>query len=393
MNAKNSLLLAAAFGMTAAASAQSPITGINLRGTDRLFTSNTSTFVASYVDGADIGTPSAIFAIDYDPSATTLWAIDDDTSEYGTIDIATGDFLSLGVSTLPLDFTNGLTSAPDGTWYAVGTGTTGAEIWSGDVTTGNFTLLGTIGAVTVIDVACDSQGNIYCTTISDDALYSVDSVTGAGTFIGGHGLATNFAQGIDFDWSNDTLYAALYTGGGTGAFCSLSVIDGSIITMEDTVSINIEGEISVQVASQGGPVGTNYCMANPNSSGSIGVMSAVGFDSAASNNMTITASNLPSNQFGIFVTSMTSGFVPNAGGTSNGNICLGGAIGRYSGPGQILSTGGAGTFSLALDLTAVPQGNGTVPVLAGQTWYFQAWHRDGVGLGSNFTDGIQIDFQ
>jgi hypothetical protein len=30
--------------------------------------------------------------------------------------------------------------------------------------------------------------------------------------------------------------------------------------------------------------------------------------------------------------------------------------------------------------------------MAGQTWNFQAWHRDQVGLGSNFTDGLEIQF-
>ena len=109
--------------------------------------------------------------------------------------------------------------------------------------------------------------------------------------------------------------------------------------------------------------------------------------------MTLKAEDLPSSQFGIFVTSRTIGFSPGAGGSSNGNVCLGGVIGRYIMGGQILPTGSAGSFELSLDLNVTPQANGVVSILAGETWYFQAWHRDGVGLGSNFTDGIQLDFQ
>ena len=139
-----------------------------------------------------------------------------------------------------------------------------------------------------------------------------------------------------------------------------------------------------------GPIGSNYCIANANSTGSVASISGFGLTSVAGN-VTLTASNLPQNQFGILIVSASQGFVPNAGGTSNGNLCLGGAIGRYVGPGEILSSGGAGEF-FAIDLGLIPQGGGTTATVAGDTWNFQAWYRDGVGLGSNFTDGIQISF-
>ncbi len=142
-----------------------------------------------------------------------------------------------------------------------------------------------------------------------------------------------------------------------------------------------------------GSLGTNYCSTNPNSTGATSVMSATGSAIASANNFTATASNLPPNQFGVFVTSRDQGFVANAGGSSNGNLCLGGAIGRFFMSNQILSSGGMGEFSLQLPLTSFPQGNGFVAVLPGDTWNFQAWHRDGVGLGSNFTDGLEVQFQ
>ena len=141
-----------------------------------------------------------------------------------------------------------------------------------------------------------------------------------------------------------------------------------------------------------GGIGTNYCMAATNSAGLTGTMSADGSSSASANNLTLTASDLPANQFGIFVTSMTQAFVPGAGGTSNGNLCVGGSIGRYTLPNQILNSGSGGSFDLVVDLTMTPQGSSFVSIAAGDTWYFQGWYRDPVGVGSNFTDGLCITF-
>ena len=141
------------------------------------------------------------------------------------------------------------------------------------------------------------------------------------------------------------------------------------------------------------PIGANYCSAPANSSGAEASMSASGSDVASDNNLTLKASSMPNNQFGIFVVSAVQGFTPGLGGTSNGNLCLGGVIGRYRQAGQILPTGTTGSFDLQINLTTIPQGNGTVSVAAGQRWNFQAWFRDGVGLGSNLTDGYTILFQ
>jgi hypothetical protein len=144
----------------------------------------------------------------------------------------------------------------------------------------------------------------------------------------------------------------------------------------------------------GGP-GTSYCTpAVANSTGQPGVISAAGSDVASNNDLTLTATSLPLNAFGFFLTSQTQDLVPNPGG-SMGNLCLGGAIGRYVGPGQVLNTGTAGEFALVLDLTQTPTPTGLVPVAAGETWNFQAWHRDAVGgqATSNLTDAISITFR
>ena len=142
-------------------------------------------------------------------------------------------------------------------------------------------------------------------------------------------------------------------------------------------------------------LGTNYCgPAVPNSTGSSSSISATGSVVVATNNMGLTASNLPNNSFGFFLTSRTQGLVLQPGG-SQGRLCLGGSIGRYVGPGQIKNSGAMGSFSLALNLNQTPTPTGLVAIVTGETWNFQAWHRDSIGgvATSNFTDGLSATFQ
>jgi len=143
-----------------------------------------------------------------------------------------------------------------------------------------------------------------------------------------------------------------------------------------------------------GPVGSSYCAAVANSTGNPGAIGATGVPVAASNDVLLRASALPSNAFGFFLTSQTQGTVNQPGG-SQGILCLGGAIGRYVGPGQIKNSGAAGAFELRLDLTRTPTPSGLVAVSAGQTWNYQAWYRDSVGgsATSNFTNGVTISYQ
>ena len=144
----------------------------------------------------------------------------------------------------------------------------------------------------------------------------------------------------------------------------------------------------------GGAIGVNYCNANVNSTGASGRIGASGSNVASNNNLTLLADRLPNNSFGFFLTSQSQGFIQNPGGSA-GNLCLSGGIGRYVGAGQIKTSGTAGAFSLALDLTQTPQPTGTTAVVAGQTWNFTTWYRDVVGgsATSNFTDGFSVAFQ
>ncbi len=123
------------------------------------------------------------------------------------------------------------------------------------------------------------------------------------------------------------------------------------------------------------------------------MLSATGSNPVLSNDLTLYTSQLPLNSFGYFLASRAQGHVSGAGG-SQGNLCLAGAIGRYVGPGQIKNSGTTGSFALDIDLTTMAQPSGNVAVQPGETWNFQAWHRDANPTStSNFTDALSVTFQ
>jgi hypothetical protein len=142
------------------------------------------------------------------------------------------------------------------------------------------------------------------------------------------------------------------------------------------------------------PIGTDYCSSNPNSTGVPGVMAASGSELIELQDLRFFGSDLPNEAFGFIITSQTQDLVPNPMGSS-GVLCLGGSIGRGVG-GVIVNTGTTGTFEIQTFLNAFPQPTGSVPVLAGETWNFQFWHRDVDGMGgstSNLTNALSITFE
>jgi len=135
-------------------------------------------------------------------------------------------------------------------------------------------------------------------------------------------------------------------------------------------------------------LGASYCDSNPNSTGLVGRLGAVGSTSVAANDLQLHASGLPPQQFSLYVMAPNQGFVPNFAG-SQGNLCLGSSIVRFNDSLSPIDLGGVASYSP--DLTNPPQG-GTI--LPGQQWYFQLWHRDvNPGVTSNTTNGYAVSFQ
>jgi len=134
----------------------------------------------------------------------------------------------------------GVTFAANNTAYLTASGTAGYNLYTLNVSTGAASLVGTMATAAsgsiIIDVAISSTGQMVAHDIGTDTFSFVNTNTGALTLIGPHGLAANFAQGMDFDWSNNTLFAAVYTGGGTLTYGTVNLGTGAVTSIPGIVS-------------------------------------------------------------------------------------------------------------------------------------------------------------
>jgi hypothetical protein len=75
---------------------------------------------------------------------------------------------------------------------------------------GAATLIGTSSTDLLINLACDTFGNLYSLGITNDLLYSIDKNTGVATSIGSIGFDASYAQDMEFDHYTNTCYLAAY---------------------------------------------------------------------------------------------------------------------------------------------------------------------------------------
>jgi len=190
---------------------------------------------------------NAYYGMDFDPSGTTLWAVNDTDGTLGTIDLATGAYTPVVACPAPggENWTGLTIDSLGGFW-----GSTVDSLYTIDPATGASTLVGAFGTTgaLVIDIAVDSAGNMYLHDIGDDSIYSVDTATGAATLIGTTGYNANYAQGMDFDAIDGTLYIALYEGGGANVYGTVDLATGAVTPL--AVS-NPEGEFEMATKTAG----------------------------------------------------------------------------------------------------------------------------------------------
>jgi hypothetical protein len=238
-----------------AAMAQGEAFGVNLRGTVNLrqFPANDPSQMGNIV-GATIST----YAMDFNTAGTLLYAVrNTDGSNlnltFGTIDTSTGGFSPIAdVTGLPVDAVpTGLSVDPTTETIYL---STAWELFTLNPVTGAATLIGDFGADLgiMIDIAVDNNGNMYGHNSGADALFSIDKTTGLATQIGlSHGMNANFAQGMDFDPTTNTLYAAIYISGGQGHYVSWDTTTGEVTVLADTLPFDVEMELAIRVPAPG----------------------------------------------------------------------------------------------------------------------------------------------
>ena len=168
---------------------------------------------------------NAYYGMDFDPEATTLYALNDATAELGTIDLTTGAFTALVPCPAPSGNWTGLTIDPvGGTFYA----SDATNLYTIDPATGANTLVGPFGTSLMIDIAMNTAGEMYGHDIGTDSIYKIDSATGAATLVGPTGYDANYAQGMDFDNDDGTLYIFLYQGSGANVYGVADLTTGAV---------------------------------------------------------------------------------------------------------------------------------------------------------------------
>lgn len=155
-------------------------------------------------------------------------------------------------------------------------------------------------------------------------------------------------------------------------------------TVQATYEFFSDADFTIEAA-----LGNRSCAGQAaNSSGSPAQLHMVGSTSIADNGLVLNVNSLPANALGYPINSDTLGFAAMPGG-SQGNLCLGGTVGRHIT--QVTSSGTAGFVSIPIDLTALPRAGATVAAVAGETWRFQYWTRDAnPSSTSNFSDVVSV---
>ena len=226
-------------------------------------------------------------------------------------------------------------------------------------------------------------------------------VSGAGD-VDGDGTPDLLVGGINDDYAGTDGGAATIFSGATGdvlAYLPASEAGGSVgSNVQEAGDVDNDGLADFLVGASRAGAGEpgrailyagrscaafNYCEGLVNSTGSRGEISWSGSTQHSVNTLTLSASGLPSSQFGLFFYGPNQIRIP----FGNGLRCVGGGVYRLNPPAL---TDSQGELSRAVDFNAAPMSSGPGLVLPGSRWNFQFWYRDPAAGGANFnlTNGL-----
>ncbi|MEM6673138.1 MAG: hypothetical protein AAF726_09850 [Planctomycetota bacterium] len=224
-----------------------------------------------------------------------------------------------------------------------------------------------------------AAGGGFDMTLDDELVWVARDVNDDyGIYVDGERL---IAPGMPIDGS--TLLRAGRGFGQPGFVTPLSTNGGFLIEIVELVD-GREGLLVMQRS-----IGESLACGTVNHSGGVSAaIDATGSDVAGGNPLTLVATDLPAQTFGIFITSRTFDSVGTP--VSSGQLCLGGVLGRIPG---VLASGAEGSFTLDVDTQRLPQSILTA-AQPGETWFFQTWFRDADPTPTaNFSDSVGVTFR
>ena len=244
-----------------------------------------------------------------------------------------------------------------------------------DTKSGLATLVGSFNCCnsSMAGLSWSADGSVlYGIDFFAGCLWIVNPLTGNATLIG-CGDA-NEPLGLATDPTTGQLYSADWAGGFVdGVLSRVNAADGSRVDVGPMVGgPQIEG-LSFEL----GPLGTNYCVTNANSTGSAAEISASGTASSTAANLTLTSAPVP-NQNGIFFHGANQANLP----FGNGTLCTTGGIRRGA---VVLASGNSASTTYdnsgpKFDLSD----------FVGTARNFQHWFRDPMGGGALFNTSNAI---
>jgi hypothetical protein len=167
------------------------------------------------------------YGMDFDPTAEILWALNDTTDQLGTINLTSGAFTGV-VACPPGGVATSWTGLAIDPFLGIFYASTPSDLYTIDPTTGVATLIGPFGTTLMIEIAINMNGAMYGHDIGTDSIYSINKSTGTASLIGATGYNANFAQGMDFDNQDGTLYIFLYIGSGANVFGTVNLSTGAV---------------------------------------------------------------------------------------------------------------------------------------------------------------------
>ncbi|TDJ74946.1 MAG: hypothetical protein E2O39_04360 [Planctomycetota bacterium] len=183
----------------------------------------------------------------------------------------------------------------------------------------------------------------------------------------------------------------LLSGGSTGDILRVDPIDGSpkggdLQVVGDVQAMTINGVLDPGIAycyGVGCPCGNDDSGAGcVNAGGQGAFLTGRGTASVSIDDLTLSLTQIPPNQFALFYMGATPIQLP----FGNGILCSGaGGYGQFRF--DIVNSGAGGFVSLGPGIVQYSEGNFPVTghIVTGFTWFFQVWYRDAQGLcGSSF---------
>lgn len=262
-----------------------------------------------------------------------------------------------------------------------------------DAANGAFVLSGSAGGTTL-----PTDPAVFTYRLNPFNVYEFDSVLvqgpSAGTPFDNADLGWNLEVGLQY------VFLASRTPSGTppsGLLAARVLVDGDCDQngVGDSCDLILGNAFDVNrnsLLDACEEVGVRYCSpATANSSGQLARIGIFGRPSTALFAINLYAEGLPSGGLGTFMASRGNQVLTNP--LYTGNLCLAGApIYRNLGGRQIITDDGRARALVNRPL--IPDGTGgLLPVLPGDTWYFQYWFFDPVATPSTgFSDAIGVTF-